>query len=281
MQTVIARRFVDDLGRSIDLTTAPQRIVCLVPSLTETFFALGAGGQLVGVTRYCEEPAAEVALLPKLGGTKNPDLPAIRALAPDLVIMNAEENRREDFAALAAAGLTVFVTDPKTLADGVRVIERLGEITGCEARGRALAVEQEVRVRDIRACTATQQPVRYFCPIWRKPWMAFNADTYAHDMLRVAGGENVCGAETARYPLVTLQAIAAAAPEVVFLPDEPYAFTEKDRAALTPLTGTPALQHGRVYFVDGKALSWYGPRIAAGLAGFAALFASARGGEAP
>jgi len=97
-----ASRLVDDLGRSIDLPTAPQRIVCLVLSLTETLFALGSGGRLVGVTRYCKEPAADVARLPKLGGTKNPELAAIRALAPDLVIMNAEENRRDGFAALFA-----------------------------------------------------------------------------------------------------------------------------------------------------------------------------------
>lgn len=264
-------RFVDDLGRTIALAATPARIVSLVPSLTETLFAIGAGPRVVGVTRYCEEPAADVAHLPRVGGTKNPDLQAIAELAPDLVVLNAEENRREDFDALAAAGLAVFVTEPKTIQDGIRSIAQLAELTACPA-GVALAAEQERRVRATLAQVQGRRPVRYFCPIWRKPWMTFNADTYAHDMLRAGGGENVCANEAARYPTVTLDAIAAATPEVVLLPDEPYRFAEKDLAALEPL----ALPRDRVHFVDGKALSWYGPRIADGLARFAAIFGDRR-----
>ncbi len=260
-------RLVDDLGRTVELAAPPQRIVSLVPSLTETLFVIGAGARVVAVTRYCEEPAAEVARLPKVGGTKNPDLAALQSLAPDLVIMNAEENRREDFEALAAAGLTVFVTEPKTVADGIRSIAQLGVLTGL-ASAAALAAEQERRVHATLAEVRSRPPIRYFCPIWRKPWMAFNADTYAHDMLRAAGGENVCAGEGVRYPTVTLDAIARAAPEVVLLPDEPYRFTEKDLSSLEPL----ALPRERVHFVDGKALAWYGPRIAAGLARFAEIF---------
>jgi ABC-type Fe3+-hydroxamate transport system substrate-binding protein len=269
-------RIVDDIGRTVDVATPPARIVSLVPSLTETLFALGAGPRVVAATRYCEEPAAEVSRLPKVGGTKNPDLAAIRALAPDLVIMNAEENRREDFDALAGAGFPVFVTEPKTILDGVRVIERLGAVVGCAEVGRKLAAAQDARVRATLATTLGARPVRYFCPIWRKPWMSFNADTYAHDMLRAAGGLNVCGDASVRYPEVALEEIARAAPEVVLLPDEPYRFTTKDRPALAPLADTPALRRGRVDFVDGKALAWYGPRIVDGLERFAALFAEAR-----
>jgi ABC-type Fe3+-hydroxamate transport system substrate-binding protein len=266
-------RVVDDIGRDVAVPARPCRIVSLVPSLTETLFALGAGPQVVAVTRYCED----VAVLPRVGGTKNPDLAAIGALEPDLVIMNAEENRREDFEALAAAGFPVFVTEPKTIADGVRVIAQMGAITGRREQGRALAADQDARVGAVLAQVAGRAPVRYFCPIWRKPWMGFNADTYAHDMLRAAGGENVCATEEPRYPTVALEAIAVRAPAIVLLPDEPYHFTEKDRPALAPLAATPALRHGRVCFVDGKALSWYGPRIADGLVRFADLFASARG----
>lgn len=264
-------RLVDDLGRTVELAATPERIVSLVPSLTETLFAIGAGLRVVAVTRYCEEPVADVARLPKVGGTKNPDLQAIVELAPDVVVMNAEENRREDFETLAAAGLRVFVTEPKTILDGIRSIAQLAELTAC-AHGTALAAEQECRVRATLAQVEGRRPVRYFCPIWRKPWMAFNADTYTHDMLRAAGGLNVCARDPTRYPTVTLDAIANAAPEVVLLPDEPYRFTEKDLAALAPL----GLARDRVHFVDGKALAWYGPRIADGLARFAALFASAR-----
>lgn len=267
----------DDLGRAVALGGPPRRIVSLVPSLTETLFAIGAGPAIVGVTRYCEEPAREVALLPKVGGTKNPDVAAIAALAPDVVILNAEENRREDFAALAALGLACFVTEPKTVRDGIRLIARLGALVGRAAQAQDLASEQERRVRATIAAVEERRPVRYFCPIWRKPWMSFNADTYAHDLLGVAGGVNVCATASARYPTVELGAIAAAEPEVVLLPDEPYHFSERDRPALAPLVDTPALRAGTVHFVDGKALSWYGPRSADGVEAFAKIFATARG----
>ena len=267
----------DDLGREVALAGPPRRIVSLVPSLTETLFAIGAGPAVVGVTRYCEEPARELLSLPKVGGTKNPDLAEIAALAPDVVILNAEENRREDFDALAALGLACFVTEPKTVLDGIRLIARLGALVGCAEPACVLAADQERRVCATLAAVAGRRPVRYFCPIWRKPWMSFNADTYAHDLLRAAGGINVCGAEPVRYPTVELDAIAASAPEVVLLPDEPYRFSEKDRPALAPLAATPALRAGTVHFVDGKALSWYGPRSADGVATFAKIFASARG----
>src|SRR5262249_30801378 len=142
-RSAMARRtLIDDLGRSVELVAEPQRIVSLVPSLTETLFAIGAGPAVVGVTRWCVEPAASVATVPKVGGTKNPDLARIAELAPDLVVMNAEENRREDFTALVDAGLTVFVTEPKTVADGVRSIVQLGELSGRIDRAARLAEEQ-------------------------------------------------------------------------------------------------------------------------------------------
>jgi ABC-type Fe3+-hydroxamate transport system substrate-binding protein len=270
------RRTIDDFGRALDLPVAPRRIVSLVPSLTETLFAVGAGAAVVGVTRYCTEPADAVTRVVKVGGTKNPDLAAIRDLVPDLIIMNGEENRREDFEALCTAGLPVFVTEPKTVEDGVRVVARVAEAAGCGAQGRALAADQAARLRAVAARVEGASAVRYFCPIWRKPWMTFNVDTYAHDLLRVAGGENVCAAESARYPTVTLEAVAGARPEVILLPDEPYHFTERDRPALAALAETPAGAHGQVHFVDGKALTWYGPRIAGGVEHFATLFAWAR-----
>lgn len=271
---------VDDLGRELRLAASPRRIVSLVPSLTETLFALGAGAAVVAVTRFCVEPADAVASLPKVGGTKNPDLAAIVALAPDLVVMNAEENRREDFETLVARGLACFVTEPKTVVDGIRTIARLGEAVGCAAAAHALTSEQTTRVESVRAVVAGRRPVRYFCPIWRKPWMSFNSDTYAHDMLRLAGGSNVCGAMGERYPTVGLPAVAAALPEVVLLPDEPYHFTPRDLSALPELAETPALRQGRVHFVDGKSLSWYGPRMAGGLEQFVALLGAATNDEA-
>jgi ABC-type hemin transport system substrate-binding protein len=277
---------VDDLGRAVPLHAPARRIVSLVPSLTECLFTLGAGEAVVACTRWCTDPPDRVCDLPKVGGTKNADVAAIVALAPDLVVMNSEENRREHYDALVAAGLTVFVTEPKTVEGALDLVARLGAIAGRGEAGRHLAAEQRVRIAGALAPSArlptavapggTRRPVRYFCPIWKKPWMAFNQDTYAHDVLRVAGGANVVADAAERYPRITLDDIAARAPEIVLLPDEPYTFGEDDVADLAPLAETPALRDGRVHLVDGKALSWYGPRTADGVLMFAELFARAR-----
>jgi ABC-type Fe3+-hydroxamate transport system substrate-binding protein len=254
----------------------PRRIVSLVPSLTEWLFAIGTGERIVGVTRYCTDPPDGVKPLTKVGGTKNPDLAVIARLAPDLVVMNAEENRREDFDRLVEGGVRVLVTEPKTVEDAFVELARLATAVGREDEGRALTVTQAARVQAIRGATASRRPVRYFCPIWRKPWMGFNADTYAHDVLQVAGGENVLADRPARYPTIELDAVAALAPEVVLLPDEPYPFGARDVPALAPVMGAARLTE-RVHLVDGKALAWYGPRIADGVTRFAELFAAVRG----
>jgi ABC-type Fe3+-hydroxamate transport system substrate-binding protein len=267
---------IDDVGREVAIDAPPGRIVSLVPSLTELLFALGAGDAVVAATRYCTEPPQRVAALAKVGGTKNPDLAAITALRPDLVVMNAEENRREDFEALAAQGLAVYVTEPKTVDDGIRLITRLGGLVGCREPGTRLAAAQEAGVAAVRARQRTRAPVRYFCPIWRKPWMGFNADTYAHDVLATAGGENVVVEGATRYPVLTLEAIAATQPDIVLLPDEPYRFSVNDLPALGDLTETPALRREQVRFVDGKALAWYGLRIADAVETFARLFRESR-----
>jgi ABC-type hemin transport system substrate-binding protein len=260
----------DDLGREVDLAAPPRRIVSLVPSLTELICSLGAAGRLVGVTRFCTEPAAVVARLPRIGGTKNPQVESVSALTPDLVLVNSEENRRDDFDQLLAAGLRVFVSFPTSVAAAADGIERLGRLLGVEPAGRALAGSIRATLASLSGHTLAELPV--FCPIWRKPWMSFNRDTYADDILRCAGGENVCAADATRYPVLDLGQVAAAAPRVILLPDEPYPFAARHRPALAGLAGTPAMRLGRVYLVDGKALSWYGPRTPAALCYFAHIF---------
>jgi len=267
---VIAVR--DDAGRLLTLAAPARRIVSLVPSLTETLFALGCGDALVGITRYCTEPAGAVDAVGRIGGTKNPDVAAIVALAPDLVVVNAEENRKEDFAALQAAGLTVFVSFSHRVRDVAGLITGLGTLTGASAAAARLSAGLEAALH--AAPPAARQ--RVFCPIWKNPWMTFNADTYAHDVLQHAGGDNVCGGRAERYCTVDLEAVAAMAPEVILLPDEPYVFGPKDLTALTPLARTPACRSGRVYFVEGKALSWYGPRTASALGYFRAVLSEER-----
>lgn len=283
------RTYTDSLGRVLQIPTPPQRLLSLVPSLTETLFAFGYGPHVVGVTTYCTEPATEVAHKPRLGGTKNPDIAAILALQPDLVLAVAEENRPQDVKALTHAGVPVYVFDPRTVRDGIDLLWRLAELLTCQAQVTAQIQAIEQAYADTQALVAQGPRVRVFCPIWKDPYMTVNEDTYLHDMLHVCGGENIFAhrqrrfplsadlghspeatgaryeARDRRYPRVTLAEMAALQPEVILLPDEPYVFGEGDKADFAPFTAVPAVQQGRIHLIDGKLVTWYGPRIGASL----------------
>ena len=252
----------------------PRRIVSLVPSLTEALFALGLGERVVGVTDWCVHPAAEVARLPKLGGTKTPDLAALRALAPDLVLANREENRKGDVAALEAAGVPVWVSYPRTVREGAELLAELAGLGASRERVAAVVAPTLAAVAAAEARPPGPRP-RVFCAIWKGPWMTVNADTYIHDMIRLSGGANVFADRSERrYPIVTEADLVAAAPELVLLPDEPYRFDARDAAELRRLD-LPAAREGRIHLIDGTLLSWYGPRIRRALETLQALFAPA------
>ncbi len=250
----------------------PERIVSLVPSLTESLFVLGLGDRVVGVTDWCVHPAEAVASCPKVGGTKNPDLDAIAALRPDLVIANHEENTRGDVERLQSRGIAVWVTYPRTVDEGVALLRELA-LRGerCEAL-REIVEPIEARVAAARAARPSV-PTRVFCPIWKGPWMAVGADTFVHDLLELCGGRNVFAAHSERrYPIVREEEIVAAAPECVLLPDEPYAFGPADAAELARWD-IPAAREGRIHLIDGTLVSWYGPRIGPAVSALHSLLA--------
>ena len=226
---------------------APERIVSLVPSLTELVWWLGCGEALRGRTRFCEEPAGEIEVVSVIGGTKNPDVAAITAVAPDLVIANREENRREDVEALRAAGLNVLLTDPNSVEEALAMIVELGEVLGREEEAAGLVGE----VRAAAGEGSGPEPA-LFVPIWRNPLMGLAGDTYGDSVLRAAGATNVLG-ERSRYPEVTLEEVAALGPDAILLPDEPYRFTGRHVPEFAEVAPTAV--------VDGKLLWWYGPRM--------------------
>jgi len=256
----------------------PSRIVSLVPSLTESLFALGLRSRVVGRTDWCVHPIEGVARVPRVGGTKDPDVGVIARLAPDLVIANHEKNTLRTIRQLEAQGLAVWVTYPRTVRAGAAVLAELADLGADPAVSQSVvgpvvrAVEGAERARLERTAEAT----RVFCPIWRDPWMAPTKDTYIHDMLELCGGRNVTAVgdrtSESRYPQLTLEEIVALRPEVVLLPDEPYAFGEADEAELATLD-IPAASSGRVHRIDGTWVSWYGPRIARAVTGLRELLA--------
>jgi ABC-type Fe3+-hydroxamate transport system substrate-binding protein len=284
-------------GIEVPKILSPRRVVSLVPSVTESLFDLALGDRLVGVTDYCVRPAAGVARLPKIGGTKNADVERIIALRPDLVIANQEENSRADVEALQAAGITLWLTFPKTVQDALNLLWAMMELFDEPSMvPRVRLIEQTVDVVE-RMEMARTEPCRVFAPIWYDPLMTFNVETYAHDLLRVCGGSNVFGERERRYPLaadigdaaahevddarvegrdtryprITLAEVEAMQPHVILLPSEPFAFDERHRAEFLELD-VPAARAGRVHLVDGSLLTWHGTRIAYALTELPALF---------
>ena len=252
-------RIVDDLGRQLAIARPPRRIVSLVPSDTSSVIALGARDRLVGVTTYCDAPGVAT-----VGGTKDVDVEAVLAAAPDLVIANQEENARPALEAIAQR-TTVLVSLPRRVEQGVAHLARLARVLGGGAelvkRGYALPPPPP----------ATRHA---FVPIWMDPLMTLNADTFGSDMLAHAGVANAFGdrlrlyplaadlGKTAprdaagrdvRYPRVTLDEVRARGADLIVLPDEPYEFSAADEAMLQA-----ALPAARIVRVSGRDLFWYG-----------------------
>ncbi|MFD9860338.1 helical backbone metal receptor [Streptomyces alboflavus] len=240
------------------------RVVSLVPSLTEAV-AVTAPGVLVGATDWCTHPADLDAV--RIGGTKNPDVPAIVALAPDLVIANEEENRAPDIAALRAAGIDVLVTEVRGLDQAFRELERVLAACGAGRRpGWLVDAEAAWRdvggVADLRGAAATAEVtrpggrrLRAAVPIWRRPWMVLGRDTFAGDLLARLGVDNVYAGHAERYPRVAIDELRDAGLDLVVLPDEPYKFTRDDGPEAFPEALPAAL-------VSGRHLTWYGPSLA-------------------
>jgi ABC-type Fe3+-hydroxamate transport system substrate-binding protein len=214
------------------------RVVSLVPSVTETLLAWDV--DVVACTRFCEQPA-----LLHVGGTKDPDIAAIVALAPDLVVVDREENRREAAVALEDAGLDVHVTHVTSLDDvGPMLVELAAAV------GATVVHEPATATRSL----ATQRAV---IAIWRRPWMALGSDTYGSSLLASIGADNVVGAGE-RYPTIDLADLASRRPELIVLPSEPYPFATRHVPEVQR-----AVPDARVVLVDGRDLFWWGVRTGA------------------
>lgn len=246
------------------------RVVSLVPSWTETLYALGLDASVVGATRFCVHPRELLEGVERVGGTKDPKVARIVEISPDLVVCEKEENRREDVEALRGAGLEVWVSDVRSVADSVRDVRSLGAALGRVPGAEALARRIEAAVEDLAPARADPLPV--YAPIWRRPWMTPTRDTYAHHVLAAAGARNVFGDEEGRYPERGPEEAIDAGARAALLPSEPYPFAEKHVDELVE-AGFP---RDRVALLDGEALTWYGARAPEGLRGVARAVAGVR-----
>ncbi len=274
--------------------TPPKRVVSLIPSMTESLFDLGVGDRVVGVTDLCTPPEEDQLRLQRVGGTKKPNLEAVRILRPDLVIANQEENSEDSVRALSEAGLTIWLTFPKSTVDALDLLWTILKIF--KLSEQVPLVETLARTLDwTEKATTARLSIPTFVPIWQGekedigPWfMTFNYQTYANDVLAKVGGMNVFTARKRRYPLeadlgtaepedagerdtryprVTIDEVIESKPDVILLPSEPYAFEESHKSQIEEwLADTPAVESGRVHLIDGSLLTWHGTRLAKAVA---------------
>jgi ABC-type Fe3+-hydroxamate transport system substrate-binding protein len=238
------------------------RIVSLVPSLTELLFELGLASQIVGRTGFCVHPHQAVAQLPKVGGTKDVRLDALRTLAPTHVIVNVDENEAPTVETIRGFVPHVIVTHPNAPQDNAALFELFGRIFGAETSARALTDELQ---REIDACAASAwEPERVLYLIWKDPWMTIAADTYIGRTLAMVGWQVPHGeggwAGAARYPVIKDLDAAIAGVDRLLLSSEPFMFraTHLDEMR-TRFSATP------IELIDGEMTSWYGPRAIRGL----------------
>jgi len=227
-----------------------NRIICLVPSLTELLIDLGLKDQLVGRTRFCIHPESEVEDIEIIGGTKNPNLEKIIELKPDFILANKEENRKEDIEVLEKYS-EGMVSEIESIQDAILEISALGEKLGVNTQAQVL-IQKITGLLNDRPATETLS-VAYL--IWKDPWMTIGNDTYIHDVLHKYNLNNVYGLHK-RYPKTTLKDLAEKNPDLILLSSEPYPFKEKHLKELKE-----NCPDSKIKLVNGEWFSSYGSRM--------------------
>jgi ABC-type Fe3+-hydroxamate transport system substrate-binding protein len=232
------------------LDAAPQRIVSLVPSQTELLYHLGLNERVAGITKFCVHPQHWYRHKTRVGGTKQVNIAAVKALQPDLVIANKEENVQAQAEALAGFA-PVYVTDVATVQDALHMMANVGRLTHTQAKAGELVAAIS---RGLGGVQPLAKPVGVLYLIWKDPFMCAGSDTFISDMLLHCGLHNLAGGE--RYPTITANDLQRINPPLVLLSSEPYPFKQKHIAALQAL-----LPHSRILLADGEMFSWYGSRM--------------------
>ncbi len=249
--------YTDQLNRKIDLPSKPVRIISLVPSQTELLYDLGLRDEVVGVTKFCVHPEEWFRSKTRIGGTKKYDFEKIKALQPDLIIGNKEENEKEQIEALMKL-YPVWMSDIYNLKDALDMVTRIGTMVGKQQEATFLKLKIESEFNLLRSPDSqlhspdSRLPTAYF--IWNKPYMVAGTSTFINEMLQACGFKNVF--EKQRYPEVTDEQIKEASPQLILLSSEPYPFKEKHVEEFKKIC-----PDANVLVVDGEMFSWYGSRL--------------------
>jgi ABC-type Fe3+-hydroxamate transport system substrate-binding protein len=239
------------LQQATDLHYVPKRIISLVPSQTELLFYLGLESETLGITKFCIHPQIWFKTKEKIGGTKTINLAKIKALQPDLIIANKEENVKEQIEALAADH-PVWLSNVNNLADALQMIADIGSLTGKSAAANTLISNINKAFDEMPEIT---KPVKTAYLIWREPYMTIGGDTFINDMLHKCGFENIFS-DKKRYPEIIIENLPIANCQLLLLSSEPYPFKQKHIDELS--LQLPGI---KMILVDGEYFSWYGSRM--------------------
>lgn len=247
----------DQTGNFLSIPFPPQRIISLVPSLTELLFDLGLKDEVAGITKFCVHPAQWFRTKIRIGGTKQLNLPLIESLKPDLVIASKEENVKEQVEAVQQF-CPVYCSDISNLEHSYEVMEQLGFITDRIDQAKHLINTIQDSFKNLPAVV---KPLRAAYLIWQEPYMTVGSDTFIHHMMQLAGFENVFATEQ-RYPVLTIEELMKRDVDVVLFSSEPFPFRQKHLEAFSQVwLKQNTLQQLPVFkIVDGELFSWYGSR---------------------
>ncbi len=248
--------YTDQLGNTITVKQAPQRIISLVPSQTELLYDLGLDDEVVGITKFCIHPDEWYKEKTKVGGTKKLKLSKIAELKPDLIIANKEENEKwqiEDLQGL----FPVWVSDISTLEGALEMISTVGEMTGKKDRAGEIVKEIKTGFKGLQKLVKGQPKKSAAYLIWQRPYMTIGEDTFIYDLMKRCGMVNCFDEEEYyRYPTVTIDQIKEEKPDLVLLSSEPFPFKEIHQKEIQEW-----IPKAKVVLVDGEMFSWYGSRL--------------------
>ncbi len=265
------RVFHDALGREVVLAEEPKRIVSLAPNITEILYALKLDDRVVGVTRFSDYPE-EAKEKPKLGSYINPNVEKIVALEPDLILATYGGNPEATALHLERLGLALYVTRPKTIEDVLVMIDKIGMITGAEDRAAALVIRLRQRIKTVRDRVLNAPRPLVFLEISARPLMTVGAGSFHDQMIALAGGKNLAGDMSARYPQYSLEEVVKRAPDLILIStmDRSGQF-EQQKARWMQWDSIPAVANNRICFIDSDLIDRASPRIVEGLEEIARL----------
>jgi len=267
-----AYHITDEIGRSINISPSPQRIVSLAPGITETLYALGLDNKIVGVTSFCNWPPSALKKQ-RIGGFINPSIEQIVSLKPDLVIATADGNRPDTVRQLERIGMTVYVTNPSDTNGILGSISHLGEITARKNAATKLVRHLQKRLSNIEDQIRHKRKPRVFFQIGLEPLITIGGKTLINEVIQRAGGINIASNDTARYPRYSPEGIMAGLPDIILF--APMA-NDKEFTAVRnfwmKFEGIPAVKNNRIYPIDTDLISRASVRIVDAIETMALIF---------